>query len=866
VTRAAAVLPALPVPVLVAVAGPLEGERLDVAADVVLGRGEVDVVIDDSELSRRHAVLRRVDGRLEVEDLGSLNGTWVNGARIAEPTRLEPGDSVRLGKTNLEVALEPAGLPGALVEAPPPTVAPVARPTPAARRGRLSPETLARAASRRPWAVVGTWIGLVVASMAAIVLLLGSALTSDQELTNDPESSRAAALVDEQFQQGNSTSDLVIVRSPTLTVDDEAFRSKVEQLAAELEREEVVLEARTFLDGGDTLISADRRATLIPLVLQPDWEEEEGSVQPVLDLVEAAGDERFEVTITGEAAFDSDLQALAQHDLKTGEFFFGAPAALIILVLVFGAVVAGLVPLLMAVVSIVVTLAIVALVGQSIDISLFAVNMITGMGLALGIDYALFVLSRYREERRGGREPLDAIAASGATASRAVMFSGIAFVLALLGMLLVPDLILRSLAAGAIIVGFVSVIAALTLLPAVLSLLGDRINSLRVPIIGRNIAAQAGSEGRFWGAIVRAVIARPVVSLLLSTALLLAAAVPILDYETGFAGTSTLPDRVAAKQGFNALNESFPGATADPASVVVQSDASSPAVRTAIERLRALIGNDDDFGPVSVQQAQNGDLALLEVPVAGDSQAAEAIAAVKRLRDDYVPEAFADTDVEVLVGGQSAETIDYTETTGFWMPIIFAFVLALSFVLLTIAFRSIVVPLKAIVLNLLSVGAAYGLLVLVFVKGVGADFLGFQQVDTIVAWVPLFLFSVLFGLSMDYHVFLLSRIRERYIATGDNDYAVEHGVSSTARLITGAALIIIAVFSGFAMGDLVMFQQMGFGIAVALFLDATIIRSVLVPASMKLLGARNWYLPSALGWLPDIDTEGEEPAPRPAPL
>jgi RND superfamily putative drug exporter len=244
-----------------------------------------------------------------------------------------------------------------------------------------------------------------------------------------------------------------------------------------------------------------------------------------------------------------------------------------------------------------------------------------------------------------------------------------------------------------------------------------------------------------------------------------------------------------------------------------------------------------------------------------DSAATTALAVreVRQLRDRYIPEAFANTKADVLVGGETSRDIDYFDTMDYWLPIVFAFVLGFSFVLLTVAFRSIVVAAKAIVLNLLSVGAAYGLLVLVFEKGVGNGLLGFRQVDSVVAWVPLFLFCVLFGLSMDYHVFLLSRIRERFVRTGDNDDAVAWGVGTTARLITGAALIIIVVFVGFSTGDLVMFQQMGFGVAVALLLDATIVRTVLVPSAMKLLGRRNWYLPSWLQWLPELEVEHHEP-------
>jgi RND superfamily putative drug exporter len=477
------------------------------------------------------------------------------------------------------------------------------------------------------------------------------------------------------------------------------------------------------------------------------------------------------------------------------------------------------------------------------------------MGLALGIDYSLFVVSRYREERSRGRDELAAIEWSGATASRAVLFSGTVFVVAMFGMLLVPNSIMRSLAVGAIVVGIVSVIAALTLLPAVLGLLGDRVNALRIPIVGRRSLEASNPEGRFWGAIVRRVLRRPVLSLALSAGVLVALALPVLALNVGTSGVSSLPDRFASKQGFEALERDFPDTTTDPAEIVV-SNAAGADVRQALDELRTTLSADSRFGTNELQTSADGQSALLTVQVKGDPSTSEAVAAVRALRDDILPATLAGTDAEALVGGTTSENIDYFDSVIDPAPAVIAFVLLLTFVLLTVVFRSVVVAATAVLLNLLSVGAAYGLLVLVFQEGIGAGLLGFQTTDTIEAWVPLFLFSVLFGLSMDYQVFLLSRIRERFDETGDTTDAVTFGVGSTARIITGAALIIVAVFSGFARGDLVMFQQMGFGVAVALLIDATIIRSVLLPSVMKLLGEWNWYLPRWLDSLPRLRVEG----------
>jgi uncharacterized membrane protein YdfJ with MMPL/SSD domain len=726
---------------------------------------------------------------------------------------------------------------------------------------RAMTERIAVWSSRRPWLTLAGWALALIAAIAISAAFLGDALSGDEEVTSDTDSRRADELAFDRFADergpGRDTSEVVVVRSATTTADEPRFERRVTGIAAELLAAGAT-EVTTFYDTGQRrLVSPDGDATGMLVALGPDAEDD---IEGVVDAVRAAdGEGGFDATITGEFTLDADFSTLAEEDLRNGELGFGLPAAVIVLLIVFGSVVAGLIPMLLALVSIVVALGLVGLVGQGYPLSVFATNMLTGMGLALGIDYSLFVLSRYREERLHGREKLDAIAAVGATASRAVLFSGIAFTLAMVGLLLVPHTIMRSLAAGAIVAGLVSVAAALTLLPAVLGLLGDRVNALRIPFFGRTATRE---QSPFWSRTVRATMRRPLAYLVLATAILLALAAPVIALRSGEAGVSTLPDRLPAKQGYLALNAEFPGETTEPVEVAIDGAAESTAVRTGVERLRERMATEDALGPAELETNRDGDLTVLTVPVQGDPLDEDAVDAVRALRSVHVPAAFPDAGVEVLVGGDTAESIDESDTMNDWLPIVLAFVLGLSFVLLTIAFRSLVVAAKALAVNLLSVGAAYGLLVLVFEEVIGNELVGFPQVDTIEAWVPLFLFAVLFGLSMDYHVFLLSRIRERFRQTGDNTEAIAHGVGSTGRIITGAALIIIAVFSGFARGDLVMFQQMGFGVAVALLLDATVVRLVLVPAAMKLLGERNWYLPSWLGWLPDVQVEGGRPRPR----
>jgi RND superfamily putative drug exporter len=334
---------------------------------------------------------------------------------------------------------------------------------------------------------------------------------------------------------------------------------------------------------------------------------------------------------------------------------------------------------------------------------------------------------------------------------------------------------------------------------------------------------------------------------------------PALQLKIGTSGIRNLPDDAPSKQGFLALERSFGVGTADSVLVVVDGDASDDQVQAGIQRLRASLQASPSFRDPSVETSPGGDLTVIEALVVGDSRDERALNAVEQLREQAVPAAFGDTDADALVTGETAEELDYSALMRDWVPRIFLFVLALSFVLLTIAFRSIVISAKAIALNLLSVGAAYGVVVLVFQEGVGNELLGLRQTELITTWLPIFLFSVLFGLSMDYHVFLLSRIRERFVETGDTREALVHAIGSTARVITGAALIIIVVFAGFAAGNLVETQQIGFGVGVALLIDATLVRSILVPASMTLLGRWNWYLPAWLSWLPDVQVESRHP-------
>ena len=454
-------------------------------------------------------------------------------------------------------------------------------------------QTLARTAARHPWRVVIAWIAAIVLAVGLVAGFLGDGLTSDGYVTNDPESLQAYDLMGQRYGRPDGPDDFVVLRSDSATADDAAFQARLDSLTGDLGA------ALGAANVGEDAVSRDQHAILVPLNVADD-----DLIERVVEVVEAANGDGFTATVTGETTLDHDFGVISERDLQEGELKFGLPVALLVLVLVFGALVSAFLPLLLALVSIAVALGLTALVGQEWTLSLFVTNMLTGMGLALGIDYALFVVSRFREERGRGLEKLAAIEATGATASRAVLFSGSAFVLAMVGLLLVQSNIMRSLAAGAILVGIVSVVAALTLLPAILSLLGDRVNALRIPVLGRDATTQERAESRVWASIVHRVTDRPALYLAGAVVLLLLLSLPALRMHIGGAGISTLPDSAVSKQGFMALQESFPQATADPALVVVDGDPADPQVARAIAALEATLARRPGLRPGDRDRAE----------------------------------------------------------------------------------------------------------------------------------------------------------------------------------------------------------------------------------------------------------------------
>ena len=654
---------------------------------------------------------------------------------------------------------------------------------------RLSPESLARASGARPLVVIALWLVLAVIALLITGRFLDSATTTELRLTGSAESEQARSLLENRLGTSEGITEIVIIQSATLTVDDPEFQEKVESVFAALVSlgpEIVAGGLNYYLTGDESLVAADRTVTIMPVIVAGELDEAIEKVEQVVHVTsEADRTDGFRVLLGGEASIAYENNELAVADLEKGERF-GIPVALIILLIIFGTLVAALLPVGLAIVSIVVALGVTALIGQVFELSFFVTLMITMIGLAIGIDYSLLMVSRYREELRRGHSVREAVEKTGATAGRTVLFSGFTVVFALCGMLIIPSSFFQSLGLGAIIVVLVTLAATFTLLPATLTLLGTRVNSLRLPFFGRAAASRSGdSGGGFWDATTRAVTRFPIVSLVVVGGVMIAAAVFFFQINTGSNGVDAFPEGSFTRDAFFVLEEKgFSFGVIKPAEIVIDGDMDNPQVQEAIGNLAASIQSDPRFPLLpELETIPEANLAVLSVIITGEPSSRSAADAVKAIREQHIPGAFDGVPAEALVGGLSAANADFRGIVRTYTPVIFVFVLGLSFILLMVVFRSLVIPIKAIIMNLLSVGAAYGLLVIVFQMGVGASLFGFQQTDVIDLWIPLFLFSILFGLSMDYHVFLLSRIKERFDRSGDNTEAVAFGLRQGNRIL-----------------------------------------------------------------------------------
>ena len=586
-------------------------------------------------------------------------------------------------------------------------------------------------------------------------------------------------------------------------------------------------------------------------------------IQPVMDAVDAAAaaNPTLRIEEFGVSA-EKQLDDKFNQDLERAGLL-SLPVTIVILVVAFGALVAAGIPLLLALSAVMATMGLLAIPSQvwPVDENISAIVLL--IGLAVGVDYSMFYLKREREERAAGKSESAALEAAAATSGRSVLISGLTVMTAMAGMFLTGDKTFGSFAMATILVVAIAVLGSLTVLPALLSWLGDRVNKVRVPFLHR---FQRPEGGRAWGWILDRVLAHPLVSVVGATAVLVALALPALGMKTVVPGAEALPQDLPAVQTYNRLQAAFPGGQ-DPATVVVKAPSiDSPQVKTAIADLqRQALAGGQFHQPVTVSVNKARTVAEIDLPIAGSSTDAASNAALASLRGKIVPDTVGSIDgVEVGVTGTTAISKDFDSAMRSTAPLVFAFVLAFAFVLLLVSFRSIVLAVKAILLNLLSVAAAYGILVLVFQHSWAKGILGFDYSGGVMAFMPVFLFVILFGLSMDYHVFILSRIREAYDRGMKTEDAVAHGIKTTAGVVTSAAIVMVFVFGIFATLSIVMLKQFGVGLAAAVLIDATIVRAVLLPAAMMLLGDWNWYLPRWLEWLPKLEHErSTEVAPEP---
>jgi uncharacterized membrane protein YdfJ with MMPL/SSD domain len=707
------------------------------------------------------------------------------------------------------------------------------------------------------------WLALV-----GVAFGIGGAVgtkTIDPNTAGPGESGRMDRILDAGFKQPAGES--VLVQSESLRTSDPAFEAAVEDVVTGLSGLDAVQNVQSPLDPAHRdQIAASGRAALVEFEIRGEADKAVDKIQPVLDRVDEAQRAHPGLFIGefGDASAVHAVDTAFSDDLdKAG--LFSVPITLIILVVAFGALVAAGIPLLLGLTAVLATFGLLALSSQVLPVAQEAFAVVLLIGLAVGVDYSMFYLKREREERAAGRSERAALEAAAATSGRSVLISGLTVIVAMAGMFLTGDSTFASFAVATIAVVAIAMIGSLTVLPALLSRLGDNVDRGRVPLVHR--LRRDDGEGRIWGAIVDRVLRRPVVSTVVAGGLLLALAAPALQLEMVKPGPDTFPQSLDVVQSYDRMQQEFPG-TALPANVVVKAaDVNAPAVRDAIDRLeQQALASGRMQEPITVAVNEDATVANVTIPIAGTGTDDQSVAALEALREEIVPATVGSLPAtESGVTGLAAQWKDQTDQMTSKLPLVVAFVLLFAFALMLVAFRSLVVAAKAIVLNALSVAAAYGVLVIVFQHGFAKGLLGFDSTAGIDPVVPLLLFVILFGLSMDYHVLVLGRIREAFYGGRSMDDAISYGIKRTAGVVTSAAVVMVAVFSIFGVLSMLFFKQFGVGLATAILIDATIVRAVLLPATMKLLGEWNWYLPRWLEWLPRLEGRTSEPAPEVGP-
>ncbi|HZD02094.1 MAG TPA: MMPL family transporter [Actinomycetes bacterium] len=718
----------------------------------------------------------------------------------------------------------------------------------AARAGQWS-------ASHWKTAVLG-WTVFVVAAFSLTLFV------QTRELT-DVDMSSGNSKVAEEIIAGAGFADddgeSVIIQHPTQRADDTAFEAVVRDVATRLggTRDVEALQS-PLAAGGQRLVSRDRHSALVNFQIPGSPSETSERVGPILAVVHdlQRSHPGYVVEEFGSASGNREIDATVGKDLRRAEQL-SLPITLLILVVAFGALVAASIPVLLAFTAVLATYGLAALFSHLLPSSDTTSSIILLIGMAVGMDYSLFYLRREREEVAAGRDRASALRIAAATSGQAVLISGATVIVAMAGMLLAGAGVFPSIAVGAMTVVLVAVIGSLTVLPALLSRLGHGVERGRIPFLGRRGGRHVGGAG-MWARILTPVLRRPLVSALSATLLLLLLALPAAGMKTKSMGLADLPENLPIVKTYQRIQTAFPGSSV-PAVVAIQaSDVTSPGVTRAIAELhRRAVASGKMSEPVDVQVNPAKTVALVNIPLNGNDNDERSLDALRTLRGELIPATVGRLPgARVGVTGDTAGSADFNELMRDRAPLVFAFVLGLAFLLLLFTFRSIVIPIKSILLNLLSVAASYGGLVAIFQHGWGASLFGAQASGGITSWLPLFLFVILFGLSMDYHVFILSRVKELVDRGEPTTRAVERGIKATAGTVTSAAVVMVAVFAVFASLSLVDIKQAGVGLAIAVLLDATVIRGVLLPATMALLGEWNWYLPRWLQWLPRRDQSG----------
>ena len=705
---------------------------------------------------------------------------------------------------------------------------------------------------------LGAWLAFCVLAVA-LGSVAGTKVLEDTDTAAG--GTRKAEKMLEHAGFANRAGESVLVQSNGRTIADPAFRAAVADVTRSVSRLPEVERVRSPLAASNAgQISKDQHSALVQFDMRGDQDTADKRVQPVLDAVDRVQQRHAAFTVAefGMASASHELNKTLNKDFQRAEYST-LPVTLVILVFAFGALVAAGLPVLLAFSGVLATVGLGALASHVVAAGDATKSVILLIGMAVGVDYSLFYLRREREERARGSSPREALLKAAGTSGHAVFISGLTVLIAMAGMLFTGNAVFTSIAIGAMLMVAVALVGSLSILPALLAKLGHRVDKGRIPFLGR----RAGRESRVWGFVLDRVLRRPVVSAVLSGGALLLLAAPALSLHTQLPSFTDLPRSLPIVQTYDSIQAAFPGAQTPAKVVITAEDVKAPQVQQAIGELESrALASGQMFKPISTEVNPERTAETVSISLAGNGSNGVSVAALQTLRDRLIPGTLGHVDgVDVAVTGETAGTHDFNQQMKSHAPLVFAFVLALCFLLLLVTFRSIVIPIKAVLLNLLSVGAAYGLLVLVFQHHFAEGVLGFRSNGAITSWLPLFMFVILFGLSMDYHVFILSRIKELVDGGMPTEEAVATGIKRTAATVTSAALVMVAVFAIFMSLRTLDIKQMGFGLAAAILIDSTIVRAVLLPSVMKLLGSWNWYLPRWLEWLPQIGGEAGE-APR----